>query len=336
MNLYFILLIFLFLNFLIYFNHDFLSKKLNIYDFPNSRKIHTKKIPSIGGIYLSINITFFIILFFILDNNDFFYSLNLENSLYFFIGFYLIFFLGLIDDKLQLNSNTKFFFCILICFLILNLETKLVIDQLTFKNLNFEINLGKFNYIFTILCFVIFINAFNMFDGINCQAVSYSIVFLLTLFFLHDLSKILIIIIIISLLNILILNFQNKVFLGDSGSLSIGYILSYFVIENYNFSKNPISPEEIFLLMIYPGTDMVRLFILRLYKRKNPFHADKSHMHHYIMEKFPFKISISISLFLFSSPIALYYFFNLKILFVFIYFYLIYSITLYNLKFKNK
>ena len=93
MNLYFILLTFLFLNILIYFNHDFLSKKLNIYDFPDSRKIHTKKTPSIGGIYLSINITFFILLFFILNNDNFFYSLNLENSLYFFIGFYLIFFL---------------------------------------------------------------------------------------------------------------------------------------------------------------------------------------------------------------------------------------------------
>ena len=166
----------------------------------------------------------------------------------------------MINFKLKQNINFFIFNYFLFNF---NFKEKIHLEKLEFRNFSFVINLERFDFIFTVLCFIIFVNAFNMFDGINCQAISYSIVFFLTLFYFHNLNILLIPIIIIFLLILLILNFQSRIFLGDGGSLSVSYIISYLIIDHYNNTENLIYADEIFLLMIYPGSDMLRLFILR-------------------------------------------------------------------------
>ena len=76
------------------------------------------------------------------------------------------------------------------------------------------------------------------------------------------------------------LNFRNKTFLGDSGTHVLAFIISYIIIKQYNYSFQKISIEEIFILMMIPGIDMLRLFIQRLSKLNNPFVADRNHIHH--------------------------------------------------------
>ena len=71
----------------------------------------------------------------------------------------------MINFKLKQNIN---FFLLIIFSLILILNEKIHIEKLEFRNFSFVINLS-FDFIFTVLCFIIFVNAFNMFDGINCQ-----------------------------------------------------------------------------------------------------------------------------------------------------------------------
>ncbi len=300
-----------------------------------NEKFIKKKTPRIGGIYLTINLTIFLLFVSLIEIKKVPFVINFENNLFFFIGFYLVFFLGLLDDKYHLKANNKLFVFVLIFSLITIFNDGIVLNKLVFKNFDFSINLGKLSYIFTVLCFIIFINAFNMFDGINCQSTIYSIVFLSILFFLHDLNVNLILVIIIALLNILVLNYKDKIFLGDSGSLTLGYIISYLVINHYNSSESKIYADEIFLLMIYPGIDMLRLFILRIFNKKNPLQADKLHMHHYLIEKFSFKKSISISIFIFSFPLFLYYFLNLNYMTIIIYFFLIYLSILFFLRFRK-
>ena len=336
MNIYFFLFFFIILNLLIFLFHNFLSAKINIYDFPESRKIHKKIVPRIGGIYIAINITFYILLESIIEYGTFSYFKLLNDKFIFFLGLYLVLILGIADDKFQIKAKYKLFFFLIIFSLILILNEKIHIEKLEFRNFSFVINLESFDFIFTVLCFIIFVNAFNMFDGINCQAISYSIVFFLTLFYFHNLNILLIPIIIIFLLILLILNFQSRIFLGDGGSLSVSYIISYLIIDHYNNTENLIYADEIFLLMIYPGSDMLRLFILRALAKKNPLDADKSHMHHYLIGKFSSHISLTISFLMFSLPIIFYYFLKINFINIIFSFYFIYFSLLYYLKFRPK
>ena len=92
-------------------------------------------------------------------------------------------------------------------------------------------------------------------------------------------------IIIISILTYLFLNYKEKTFLGDSGTYLISYIISIFFIKYYNSDKLFLC-DEIFMLMILPGLELIRLFIIRIYGRKNPLMPDRNHIHHLISSKF--------------------------------------------------
>ena len=110
-----------FLNFLIYLNFNFLEKKINIYNNPASRKIHKKKISSIGGLIIFFN--FFIWYFLIKTNLIFSQNLVIVDSLLdhlFIIGF-CIFITGIIDDKFELSYKYKFLIITFLLLLLLNL-----------------------------------------------------------------------------------------------------------------------------------------------------------------------------------------------------------------------
>ena len=114
------------------------------------------------------------------------------------------------------------------------LDKQLVIQVIKFSFFNREFYLSQYSILFTCFCFLVFLNAFNMFDGINLQASSYSLtIFLCIIIFYLDLflAKI----IFISLLSYSFLNYRNKTFLGDSGSLLISFIIGYIFIKLYNF-----------------------------------------------------------------------------------------------------
>ncbi len=82
------------------------------------------------------------------------------------------------------------------------------------------------------------------------------------------------------------LNFQGKIFLGNNGVMLISFLLSIFFIKTYN-QFHFFLADEIFLLMLIPGLDMIRLFIQRLINKKNPFSSDMEHIHHYAIKIFP-------------------------------------------------
>ena len=143
----------------------------------------------------------------------------------------------------------------------------------------FSINLGNnFSIFFSILCVMLFVNAFNLFDGINLQSSLYGI-FLLIYLISKTLYFQIALILIIPLLLIIYLNNKNKIFMGDSGTLFLGSIISLIVILNYT-KFNLLKVDEIFILMLLPGIDMLRLFVQRIYNRKNPFLGDRN-LHHY-------------------------------------------------------
>ena len=109
------------------------------------------------------------------------------------LSFYL---LGLVDDKKDINANIKFIIEILIVSILIIVDKNLLIEKIYFQSLDKTIYLGKYSFIFTVLSIIIFINALNMYDGINLQVGSYCIIVMSTLIYISNLDLILLILII--------------------------------------------------------------------------------------------------------------------------------------------
>ena len=168
------------LNLSIFFFQDKIDKVINIYDQPDKiRKFHKGSIPLTGGILIFINLFFLIICDFFLEEKLFFFQDFFNyNRIYFSFVFGLVsfFLLGLLDDKISISANLKLIIQILILFIVLLLDPNLKIEFIKFSFLDKNFYLNEFSLIFSILCFLLFINAFNMFDGINGQSGLYAII----------------------------------------------------------------------------------------------------------------------------------------------------------------
>lgn len=298
----FILIIFFNLIILIYFNN--LVKFLNINDKPSElRKIHAYPVPSIGGLIILFNLLFFLVISFY--ENSIFLIFEGERSLIslFIVSIFITFF-GICDDKYGISPTNKLLILSLLIYLSLLLDNNLIINYLYF-NENFYLGLNQFGIFFTIICFIIFLNAFNMFDGINGQSGCYSLIILAFLYIKNP--NILILFLSLSIIFFLYLNFKNKTFLGDNGSYLLSYLLSCLIVKNYNLPEVILTVEEIMLLMIYPGLDLVRLFLTRSIKGRHPFFPDSNHIHHIILDKTKSQlITLLINMSCISIPVIFY------------------------------
>tara|TARA_B100001057_G_C22627183_1_gene862941 strand:- start:211 stop:855 length:645 start_codon:yes stop_codon:yes gene_type:complete len=180
------------------------------------------------------------------------------------------------------------------------LDKDLVIKNANFSFSDFIFQFENYSFFFTILCFLLFINSFNMLDGINGQAGSYSVYILITFIFLN-VNIALSINLIITLLFFLYFNFKDKMFLGDSGTILLGFVFSYFFIKSYNIGFS-ISSDEIFLIMMIPGYELLRLALQRLYNKRHPFSPDDQHIHHLLLRRLSFFKSYILIQFLLFFP----------------------------------
>ena len=113
---------------------------LNVFDNPDSkRKIHNKKVASVGGFIIFFNLS----LFFFLEND-----LSEYKILWTFA--FIIFLIGFLDDKFKINANLKFFLFIIFAYLLFKTNDNLILRDLNFSFLNDNITLGKFSLIFSI------------------------------------------------------------------------------------------------------------------------------------------------------------------------------------------
>jgi UDP-GlcNAc:undecaprenyl-phosphate GlcNAc-1-phosphate transferase len=170
---------------------------------------------------------------------------------------------------------------------------------------------------FTALCALLLINAFNMCDGINGLAHSIAIFWLTTLTLIFNLNITFYFIISIILLS-LIFNIKGKYFLGNSGSLLLGTFISLITIYHYNHSKEKISVENIVLIFLIPGLDMMRLFIIRIANNKNPFIGDRNHFHHYLIKNIDLGKTILLYIILMLWPLILIKTYKIKYFFIMI------------------
>ncbi len=298
------------LNFIFVLFFDFFEKKINLYDYPNHKKIHLKKTSLAGGIIFFFNLSFFLIFY------NFLYPAKFENLfgfdenfslIIFFVSLSIIFFIGIFDDKKNLSVRLRMFSLIII--LIINL---LINESLNISNIRLSFfdsfSIGSYSIFWTLLCFLLFINAFNFFDGINLQS-SGLIFAIITFFLIHQLFIELIIVIFISNVFFAYLNYKSKIFLGNSGSFFLPFLFGSLLISAYNSNLN-INSDEIVILLLIPGLDLFRLFFMRIYRKKNPFKGDREHIHHYLLDNFSQINSVLIVQFLIWIPFIIYNFFG--------------------------
>jgi UDP-GlcNAc:undecaprenyl-phosphate GlcNAc-1-phosphate transferase len=330
-NSLFIFIIIFFNCFFIFFLRK-LQNKINIFDEPDGfRKLQKRAIPPIGGFIICFNV---ILIFFILivNNNlflfeySYFYENNkiiLRSFFSFFLTSIILFIIGLYDDKLNIKPLLKVFLLSLIYFSTILVDEKLIIENLIFFSFNKIIYLNKFSFIFTVLCFLFLVNAFNLYDGINLQSsIYFCSVYLF--FYIENIFPSFSLIFLISNLFFLYLNSRNLMFYGDNGIFINSYIISYFLIIDYKY--NPIEnlkSDEILLMFFLPTIEVIRLFFSRVLQLKNPFIGDRNHLHHLLIDSIKNIYITNIILFIFIIIPFIFIFFKSVVL---LEFYLLYII----------
>lgn len=270
------------INFLIFFFlKDKIAKKLNLVDKPDHvLKIHKSSVPLLGGFILLTN-SFFLLYFSIIGNNSYYLKIIL-------LSFSISLF-GLIDDIKNIKPNTKIIFLTFFLIFFFYIFPDMKINSLKFltfglKQINIE-NKYWLSLLFTVLCYLLLINAYNMCDGLDGIALFIGLIWLCYFFLKITEINYYLISIIITLILIYYFNIRSKIFLGDSGNYYISTFAASVLIKENNFMTNYIA-EEIFIIFMLPGIDMLRLFIVRIYKKKNPFIGDRNHFHHLLINKF--------------------------------------------------
>lgn len=316
--------------------YDFFRKKINIIDLPDKkRKLHKIPVPLLGGIFLFINL-FLLLIISLFDKQilyDFFYLKEKKDIIIFFSSCLLLFILGLLDDKFRINPYLRFTI-FLIIFLVITQEKNLRIEYVQLSFLKDVVDLSYFSHFFTILCFLLFINAFNFFDGINLQSGIYSLILSIIISIINN-NLLFFYILQFFLIIFLYLNYKNKTFLGDSGTYLLSFIFAYYFIKFYN-DRHIIYADEIAVLMLIPGLDLFRLFFVRIINKKNPFFPDKNHIHHLLLKKFNYIWVNFILFFLIIFSYLFYKIFAIQYLSIFfiiiIYFFLVYYFSKIKLK----
>ena len=337
MNNYYIT--FIILNLIIFLNLNRISKFVNIFDFPDKKlKIHKKKTPLLGGTILLINILvlgIYQLIFlkeFLFLEKGFFKIRDITGILFLILSFY---FLGLYDDKHNLSPLKKIFFSIVFMIISISLNSNLLVSNFSLSFYSSKIFLENFSIIFTIFCFLILMNSLNFYDGINGQSCIYFLIvfsYLLISSKKYEFYAILIFI----LLFLLILNLMSRLFLGDNGIYVFSIILSVALIYEHNKYNNIIYADEIFMLLLLPGLDLLRLTITRVLKGKNPFYGDKNHIHHLLLNKFSLLNTNLILIILGIAPIIFFNLLSFNFFLVFFIFFAVYVLLIQSLNSDDK
>lgn len=274
-------------------------KKKGLYDKPDSRKIHKNAIPRLGGLSFLPSMLLASIAVLILYNQQFLGKQLIVSSwsVAFFLCLLIIYGVGLIDDLVGLGAKTKFFAQIAASII-------LTMSGLYINNLYGFLGVHEIPFSIgaplTIFIVVFISNAINLIDGIDGLSGGLSLIALAGFEYGFMGQKHLLAygILIAGLMGVIaaFLYFNllgkaeqgRKIFMGDSGSLTLGFILGFLFVkltmDNPRVSDfNPHAMVLAYSLLIVPVYDVVRVSLVRIRHCVPIFQADKNHIHHKLM-----------------------------------------------------
>ena len=267
------------------------APRLGLVDVPNERSIHTKIIPRGAGIAIFIA--------FIVSSALYDTTLLKQYPLTIF-AFTMVFLVGLLDDMKDATPFTKF----LVIFIA---TTTCFFDGIGIHSLGtffgYELSLGWLALPFTLFAVSGFTNAMNLVDGLDGLAAIISIIILSVLFsigYQHNDPFIMRVTtaLIAAIAAFFYFNWQPaKIFLGDSGSLTIGFIISIVSVKALEY----INPTTILFLAAIPILDTLIVMIRRKYHGQSAFKADKTHLHHILLHFFDDNVKLTVTVIAYSS-----------------------------------
>ena len=249
---------------------------LGLVDIPNERSMHTRHHPRGAGIGIFLSVAFI---------DPWFNFAILSDHLLTCFAMIAVFIVGVMDDHQDTSPRTKF--------IVLSIAALLVyFDGVSVTTLGtlfgMEMNLGWLSLPFTIVAIVGFTNALNLVDGLDGLAGSISIVILSALFniayanndaYMMMLSGSFI----AGLLAFMVYNWNPaSIFMGDSGSLVLGFVIGMLVIKSAMY----IHPVTVLFLIAVPLMDTIIVMVRRKRQGKSMFEADKTHLHHVLFNFF--------------------------------------------------
>lgn len=269
------------------------ATKKKLYDTPdNDRKIHLRVIPNLGGIGIFFG--------FITTASLFISPLAFEKWNYIIASSLLLFLVGIADDLISLSPPKKFLTQFVAAFIVVCLA------DIRLTSLHGVLGVyGELPYwwsvIFSIIGIIFVTNAYNLIDGIDGLAGSIAVLSTLMLGitlagFGHPGAACLSFCLLGGIVGFLKYNISPaKIFMGDTGSLLIGFIVSLLCIMSVN-AFNAYKPYSAFIhsqagalviglsFLFVPVFDTFRVFTTRLMKGVSPFKADRTHLHHYLLD----------------------------------------------------
>ena len=281
---------FFYLHFLIcsliifYSNKYLLKKNYLISETGDSHKKFTSKIkiPLTGGILIFLGLIY--------DFNQYQFS--------FFLFFFLILLLGIFSDlKLIMSAKIRLIFQLIIVMTCIIYNDIRIIDT-RIDLLDLILINPIINYFFVCFCVLIVINGSNFFDGLNTLNLGYYLSMSLSLIYLTldnqiSISNFFPNNLFLIIFFVFLMNFFNKIFIGDSGSYLIGFIFAIMLIGLYK-ANNQISPFFIILLLWYPSFETLFSMIRKNILKRSPMRPDSNHLHqlifHFIKKKYYSKV----------------------------------------------
>lgn len=248
-------------------------------DLPNKRKVHTKKMPRMGGVAI----------FGAFLTGYMFFAESSIQMLSILIGSFIIILLGIIDDIKPIPASYKFITQIIAACVIV-FYGGIFLDEITFLGLIIKFP-QPINYFVTILFVVSITNAINLIDGLDGLASGVSSIYFATISFIAiilnkmgGLDVVLSLIMLGSTLGFLFHNFPPaKIFMGDSGSLFLGFIIS--VISLLGFKSTTLTSLIIpMLILAVPIFDTGLAIARRTLKGESVGTPDKEHLHHQLLK----------------------------------------------------
>ncbi len=261
-----------------------LARKIGLQDKPDVRKQHEGVIPLIGGIGLYVSMTFACIVYF--SEYPFYRSILVASGVMVLVG--------ALDDKFGLSVIVRVFAALMSSLIMMLWGDNIIINLGDLFGRN-DILLPLWVAIpFTSVAVFGVINALNMADGIDGMAGSLALLTLASIQIITDGSaplSILISVMIAGLSAFLFYNLQvfppfRKIFLGDAGSMLLGLLIAWFLV---NYSQNSVFADEQFqpvtalFLLGLPLMDMVSTVLRRALNGHSPFKADRTHVHHILL-----------------------------------------------------
>ena len=261
-----------------------LLKKQRWFDKPDNRKIHKAPVPTMGGIVIFISMLIVAIAR---------PSLMTPDVIIVLMAALVLFITGIYDDLRDLRARTKLYIQIVAA-------TAIVFYGIRVEGLQI-IGIENFSWpvsaMLSIFCIVFFINAFNLIDGVDGLAGGLSIIslsaFSVLFYFAHAYDfAFLSAALAGSCLGFLFFNFNPaRIFMGDTGSLTIGFFLAVFTIhaiqlpENIFYASFKINSFSVaFALIFLPSLDAARVFTTRIIKGISAFKPDRTHIHHLMLD----------------------------------------------------